>query len=173
MPTRHSMERIKMTTELNPIAEPLKVICLITAETPGHTSLYYQIKNVSTALVHVFDSPRMPYIFIQEDGSLLVLHGVHPPDPDLDYYGIEIPITRPLPPGEVMECKVSLTPLYLKNHYEEEREPADLHGQVIVHCNVGWGERPILISERHTLSIEMLLAWQHIAHAEAVRVYLP
>ena len=162
-----------MDTEFERVREPLQVICSFVAGAPGHASLQYRIENTSGMILHIFNSPRMPYILLQADGSLLVLHGVHAPDPNLDYYAIEIPITQPIQPGEMVEHQVSLVPLYLKNHYEEQRLPTELHGTVTVHCHVGWGETPILASERHKLSIHMLLVWQHIAKAEAIEVRLP
>ena len=162
-----------MATEFNPMTDSLQVSCSCIAEAPGAISIRYRIENSSMMTLYTFDSPRMPYILLQADGSLLVLHGVNPPDPDLDYYMIEIPITRPIQPGEAVDRQVSLTPLYLSDHYETQRTPTELHGAVKVHCHVGWGETPILASERHTLSITMVLAWQHIAQAEAIQIDLP
>ena len=154
-------------------AEPLQVTCSFMAETPGTALVRYRIENTSTATLHLFDSSRMPYLLLQADGSLLVLHGVNPPDPDLEYYLIEIPITRPIRPGEVVEHQVSLNPLILKDHYETQRSPTELHGVVKVHCQVGWGEKPVLASERHRWSISMLMAWQHLAQAGVIEIKLP
>ena len=62
-------------------------------------SLHVRIENDSDATVHIFDSARMPY-FILDDADLLVLFGVNAPDPEVDYFMVEIPTTRPLDPGE-------------------------------------------------------------------------
>ncbi|WP_157162519.1 hypothetical protein [Cylindrospermum stagnale] len=128
---------------------------------------------MSNATIHVFDSQRMPYLILQDDGSLLVLHGVNPPDSEVDYYGIEIPITRSVEPGEVVSYQVKLTPLYLVDHYERHRTPTDLHGVVVVHCLLGWGETPILVSERQKKSVNFLLNWQHLVNADPIQVNLP
>jgi hypothetical protein len=137
----------------------------------GRARLQVRIENRSDGTVHVFDSDRMPYFIAGAEG-LLVLYGVNPPDPDTDYYGIEIPVTRPLAAGASIEHEVSLDPLYLRDHYEAEREPAALRGTVSVRCEVGWGETPIEASERHLYSIESVLAWQRIAAAPPVMVEL-
>jgi hypothetical protein len=162
-----------MDTAFDQDTQPLQVTCTGVAQAEGDALLQYRIENTSGMTLHIFNSPRMPYILLQEDGSLLVLQGVHAPDPDLDYCMIEIPITRPIQAGEVATQQVNLVPLYLKNHYEEERLPTEFHGTVTVYCHVGWGETPILASERHKLSINSLLAWQHIAKAAAIEVRLP
>ena len=137
----------------------------------GRARLEVRIENRSERTVHVFDSERMPY-FIADDAGLLVLYGVNPPDPDTDYYGIEIPTTRPLAAGAAVDHDVSLDPLFLRDHYETAREPLALRGTVRVRCEVGWGETPIEPSERHLYSIESVLAWQRLAAAPPVEVEL-
>ncbi len=163
---------ITMTQSVS-VTQPLQVSCSSTQDANGEVTLHYQIKNMSNATVHVFDSQRMPYLIMQDDKSLLVLHGVNPPDPEVDYYSIEIPITRPVEPEEVVSYQVRLTPLYVSDHYERHTTPTNLHGLVAVHCQVGWGETPILISEQHKKSINFLLNWQHLAKAEQIQVKLP
>lgn len=162
-----------MTAKSISATQPIQVVCSSILNEEGQPSVRYQIENISDSTIHIFDSPRMPYLLQQEDGSLIVLHGVNPPDPDIDYYGIEIPITQPVEPGEVVSYEVSLQPLYLKDHYETQREPTELHGSVTVHCQVGWGGTPILASERHKKSINFLLDWQNITEAEPTEVNLP
>ena len=73
----------------------------------------------------------------------------------------------------MVSYEVSLIPLYLKDHYQAQRKPTELHGSLTVHCQVGWGETPILASERQKMSINTLLNWQHIIEAEAIEVNLP
>ena len=172
--TPKTLERSStMTAKSNLANAPLQVSCSSIINDSGQASVRYQIKNVADSTIHIFDSPRMPYLLLQEDKSLLVLHGVNPPDPDIDYYMIEIPITRPVKPGEVVSYEVSLVPLYLRDHYQKQSKPTELHGSLTIHCQVGWGETPILESERHTKSINTLLDWQHMTKAEAIQVNLP
>lgn len=128
----------------------------------GAARLRVRIENDGDATVHLLDSPRMPY-FIRDETGLLVLFGVNPPDPEVDYYGIEIPTTRPLEAGAAIEHDVSLDPLYLRDHYETEREPTPLARPLTVRCEVGYGDTPILESERHLYSIESVIAWQKLA----------
>jgi hypothetical protein len=133
----------------------------------GASQLRVRIENDADATVHVLAGERMPYL-IRDDEGLLVLFGVNPPDPDVDYYMVEIPTTRPLEPGGTIEHEVSLDPLYLGDHYETEREPASLERPVTVRCEVGYGDTPILESERHLYSIESVLTWQKLASAPPV-----
>lgn len=134
------------------------------------TSLHVRIENDSEATAHVFDSERMPYL-IRDDDGLLVLFGVNPPDPDLDYFFIEIPVTRPLEAGEAAEHEVALDPLMLGDHYSTDREPTPLERPVTVRCEVGWGTTPIVEGEQHLFSIQALLAWQQHTSAEPIELH--
>jgi hypothetical protein len=137
----------------------------------GPGRLEVRIDNRSGRTLHVLDGERMPYL-IADDGGLLVLFGVTPPDPDVDYYGVEIPTTRPLAPGAAITHDVALRPLHLHDHYEAQREPSTLSGTITVRCEVGWGETPIERAERHLYSIESVLAWQHVTASRPVEVEL-
>jgi hypothetical protein len=137
----------------------------------GPARIQVRIENRSERTVHVLAGERMPYLIAGADG-LLVLFGVNPPDPDVDYYGVEIPTTRPLEAGAAIEHEVALRPLYLRDHYEAEREPSPMTGTVTVRCEVGWGDTPIEPAERHLFSIESVLAWQRLAASEPVQVEL-
>ncbi len=159
-------------------ADPIQVVCSSTTRAEGEVVVQVQIKNVSDATLHLFDSARMPYVLLQADESLLILYGVNPPDPNKDYFTIEIPITRPLAPGAVIENEVSLTPLYLGHHYGLARQrsrPTVKHGTTTVYCEVGWGKTPILPAkeEKSVRNISQLLEWQHTTQAEAIPVELP
>lgn len=129
-------------------------------------------ENAGPAAVHVFDSPRMPYLLTEGD-TLVVLHGVNPPDPDIDYNVIEIPATRPLAAGESLEFEVRLVPLVLRDHFEAARRPAVRHGPARIACRIGWGTTPIPAATRHEWSIGRLLEWQHLATAEPMTVTFP
>src|SRR5687767_12573138 len=52
----------------------------------GKPTVRYAIKNTGTAVVHLLDGGRMPYLLRAKDGALIVLHGVNAPDPDTDYH---------------------------------------------------------------------------------------
>ena len=130
-------------------------------------SLHVRIENDSDATVHIFDSARMPY-FILDDADLLVLFGINAPDPEVDYFMIEIPTTRPVDPGEVVEHDLALDAVTLGDHYETDRETTALEPPLTVRCEVGWGTTPIVESERHLYSIETVLAWQQLTSAEPV-----
>ncbi len=159
-------------------ADPIQVVCSATTHAEGAVVVQVQIKNVSDTTRHLFNSARMPYVLLQADGSLLILYGVNPPDPNTDYFMIEIPATKPLAPGETLENEVSLTPLYLGHHYGLPRQrsrPTAKHGTTTVYCEVGWGETPILPAkeEKSIRNIQQLMEWQHVTRAEAVQVELP
>lgn len=135
------------------------------------------IKNVSEEPLHIFDSPRMPYV-LEQEGELVILYGVNPPDPNVEYFMIEIPATRLLPAGAEVTDVVRLTPLHLGNHYSlpRERNPAvTRHGEVTVHCEVGWGRTPILPAqeEQTVRNIQQLMAWQALSRAKPIPVQFP
>ncbi len=159
-------------------AKPLRVRCMPSTGDAGEITVHVSIENVSDDTLYLFDSPRMPYLLEEEDGDLVILYGVNPPDPNLDYYMIEIPPTQALPPGEWMEDEIRLTPLRLGDHYSLPRErnsPVSRHGAVTVRCEVGWGKTPILPApeEQDVHNINDLLAWQELSRAEPIQVKFP
>ncbi len=159
-------------------SDPIQVTCSSTTRAGGEVVVQVAIKNVSGDTLHLLDGGRMPYVLMQEDQSLLILYGVNPPDPNTEYFAIEIPPTKPLAPGAIIEDEVSLTPLYLGHHYGLHRtrsRPTEKHGETTVHCEVGWGETPILPpkEEKTVRNINQLMAWQHVTRAEAIQVELP
>lgn len=164
---------LTMTSKFNLTTQSPEVSCTLVSNQDEQISVKYQLKNTTDSIIYIFDSARMPYILLQEDGSLLILHGVHPHDPLTSYNGIEIPITKAVKPGDTVSHTISLTPLILKNHYQMDITPTEKHGNVTVHCQAGWGKTPILASESHTKSITTLLEWQNIAKADPVQVNLP
>jgi hypothetical protein len=139
--------------------------------TPVVDGVDVRITNEGDEGVHLLDGERMPYL-LRTDDALVVLFGVNPPDPDLDYLGIDIPLTRPLPAGGVEEHRVTLRPLWLRDHYSSERDPVPLHGAVDVRCEVGWGRTPITAERAREMSITSLLEWQRLARSEPVRLRL-
>lgn len=158
-------------------AKPLRVSCTPATGAAGEIMVRVVIENVSDDTLHIFDSWRMPYL-LEENGDLLILYGVNPPDPNTDYYMIEIPPTRALPPGERIELEVSLTPLRLGHYYSLPRErnsAVTRHGTVTVQCAVGWGVTPILPApeEQQVHNINQLIAWQRLSRAAPVQVQFP
>lgn len=128
-------------------------------------------RNVSGREVHVLDSRRLPYL-LDEQGTLVVLHGVHPPPPDRNFNMIEIPTTRPLAAGEALSFEVALAPLRLRGHYVEE-PTAPRHGAATVICRIAHGATPIDAAARMRTSIDALLAWQTLEASPPVTVQLP
>jgi hypothetical protein len=138
----------------------------------GDLRLKYTIKNNSAETIHVLDGERMPYASIVDDG-VLVLHGVGAMDPDVDYFMVEIPVTKPLGPNEELKYDFALNPLNLSDHFEFEGGTANIHGKTKLTCQVGWLKTPILASERHLFSIETLLSSQQFATGNALEVVFP
>jgi hypothetical protein len=147
--------------------------CQLNLENPDQPSLSVDFCNGMPETIHVIDSPRLPYFILREDGSLLILFGVNPPDPDIDYGMIEIPLTRPLPPGESVSWQVDLVDFHLKDHYQAAWEPAELHGPVPVVVQVGWGATAIDPKVRSRTNINTLLDWQNLTECAAGEVVFP
>jgi len=135
--------------------------------TADGATLHVRIENDSDTTAHVLDGERMPYV-IRDDDGLLVLFGVNPPDPDTDYYMVEIPTTRPLEAGEAVEHDVVLDPVPFHDHYTYDTDEVPLERPVTVRCEVGWGDTPILAAEQHLYSIESVIAWQQLTAAAPV-----
>ena len=134
----------------------------------GTLHLHLTVENTAADTLHIFDSARMPYLILQDDGSLLVLHGVNAPDPDIDYPMIEVPVTQAMAPGAKWETTVVLAPMVLADHYQQARTATALQGQVQVHVQVAWGRTPILPADRARLSIQALLDWQQRALTDPI-----
>jgi len=132
-------------------------------------TLRLELVNHSADVIHVLASPRLPYVLF-EGGRALVLYGVNDPDPDLDYYGIEIPLTRPLAPGEQLSVDTTLVPLVPRHHYEAKQAPVALPPELDVVCKAAYGDTPIDDARRPTMQIKALLAWQHWVTAPPLRV---
>lgn len=128
-------------------------------------------RNASSAPVHVFDWPKMPYL-LDERGTLVVLHGVSPPPEAQDLNAIEIPTTRALAPGEELAFDVALVPLKLRNHYGEE-PPVTRHGAAAIVCRVAHGATPIDAAARAHTTIATLRTWQQIDSSPTLVVRLP
>ena len=129
-------------------------------------------RNVSGAPVHVFDSPRMPYL-IDERGTLVVLHGVSRPPESADLNAIEIPATRALAPGEVFAFDVPLVPVRLRGHYGSEPTGSAPRGVTPIVCRVAHGATPLDAAARAHATISTLLAWQHFESSQTLVVRLP
>ena len=153
------------------MTEPIQVFCKQAfTEKDKSVEVILKINNVSSSTVHIFDSPTMPYFLQKGARSLLISYAVNGPDPHKRYYGTDIPITMPIRPKESIERMVELVPLFLGDHYETDRNPTVLHGNIEVTCQVGWGETPILPTERYQISIESLLSWQKTIESKPVSV---
>ena len=147
--------------------------CQLNIEDPARPSVSVDLYNGSFETIHIFDSQRMPYFILQEDGALLVLFGVNPPDPNIDYFMIEIPLTRPVEPGETESWQVELAGFHLKDHYQAALAPADLHGAFPVIVQIGWGSTAIEPKDRFRTNINILLEWQNLAECAAGQVVFP
>lgn len=129
-------------------------------------------RNISPTTVYLFDSPRMPYL-LDEQGTLVVLHGIHPLPEDRDLNAIEIPTTRALTAGETITFTVALAPLRLHDHYGDEPPAPARHGPTTLVCRVGHGATPIDASARARTSIQTLLHWQRLETSQPISLRLP
>lgn len=131
---------------------------------------HYLVKNNSPETVHIFNSPRMPYLIQEENQFLRVLHAVNAPDPDIDYNFIEIPQTQPLEPGASYGGEVPLAEIVFSDHYSKSREATTLNGSCNITCTVGWLSEPLDSSSQQQVSISQLLDRQNLVQSESVTV---
>jgi hypothetical protein len=134
--------------------------------TDGVVTVRLEAVNQSSMPVHVLSSKRLPYVMF-EQGRAIVLYGVNDPDPDLDYYHIEIPPSRPLAPGETLIAEAQVVPLVPHHHYESKTAPVALPAELEVTCKLAYGDTPI---DPTKMAINALLAWQHWVAAPTLRV---
>lgn len=156
-----------------PVDRPPALAIDLTVAGEGTSALtaHCAANNISTAPVHVFDAPRMPYL-IEDRGTLVLLHGVSPPPENADLNTIEIPTTRPLAPGESFAFDVPLVPLVLRGHYGPVTGAVP-HGPAAIVCRVAHGATPIDAITRARMSIATLLSWQQIESSPTLAVRLP
>ena len=139
----------------------------------GRVIVRYEIHNAGADALHVIDSKRLPYQ-LADGTTLVILYGVNPPDPNRLYNMIEIPLTRPLGPGERITGEQVMPLKSLRDHYGEQPVPDSLqHGTIQIRCDVGWGTTPITAASRRSMSIQQVLAWQQISHVGPFDVEVP
>lgn len=148
--------------------DKVSLSCTTSAD-DGVVTLRLEAINRSPDVVHVFASTRLPYVLF-DGGRATVLYGVNDPDPDLDYYGIEIPLTRPLAPGEHLVAGATIVPLVPRHHYEAKPAPVALPADLEVTCKLAYGDTPIDEDHRARMTINALLAWQHWVTAPTLHV---
>ena len=126
-------------------------------------SCWIEATNVGPTTVHVFDSDQMPYL-LQDRDALVVLYGMHEPPANLDYWGIEIPLTKPLAPGEVVRGAVSLDPLWVHSHYGAGDPFVGLAHPTRIRTVVGWGNLPLDDVALASTNVHLVCReWQRLA----------
>jgi len=149
-------------------ASPLQLSCAPDAANP--LLLQCELVNTLDRTVHVFDSARMPYVLVEDHHTLVVLYGVHLPLTLTTYNIVEIPVTRPLEPGQRFGFSADLGARLFPNHYEEEPRPPDLSGTCRVVPRLGYLDAPVTPAEVSTLTIGELVERQHLIEAPALEV---
>jgi hypothetical protein len=152
-----------LTPGKSAMTDPISLSCS-TSTTGDTVTLHLEAINRSDRVVHVLTSKRLPYVLF-EGGRAMVLCGVNDPDPDIDYYGIEIPPSRPLAPGERLTADAAIVPLVPHHHYGGQEAPVALPAELEVVCKLAYGDAPL-----EAQVINGLLAWQHWVTAAPLRV---
>lgn len=150
---------------------PLQLGCML--DSADHPVLRCEMTNTLDHTVHVFDSARMPYLWQDDDGELVVLHGVHGPLSLTNYNIVEIPVTRPLAPGERFSFVAELDSHLLPNHYEEVPRPTELRGECVVSARLGVLSAAVSQEQVSELGMAELLERQQVIAAQSIRVVLP
>jgi len=142
---------------------------LTCSQAVGAPAVRCEARNVSQQTVHVFESKRMPYLLLEGDG-LVLLFGVHEAPPLKSFNMVEIPVTRPLAPGETLRFERVVDPLVLANHYETVATPAHFAGEHRLVGRVGWLSEPVTREMVHQIAMPWLLARQQTADAVPITV---
>lgn len=151
------------------MTDKISLSCTTTTGGNGIVTLRLEAINHSPAQVHLLESKRLPYVLF-EDGRAVVLYGVNDPDPDMDYYGIDIPLSRPFAPDEHLVATTTIVPLVPHHHYEAKHTPVTLPAEFEVVCKLAYGDTPIDEARRRGMAINAILAWQHWITAPPLRV---
>lgn len=86
----------------------------------GGVRVAWTLRNEGREAVHLLRTERMPYVIVDAPDRVKLAWSIQPQDPDLDYYGIEIPITLALAPGAVERGEVTLkVPLEVHDHFSQ------------------------------------------------------
>jgi len=135
--------------------------------------VHYEIRNVSAESIHIVDNHRVPYQIARDLNTLVILHGINRPEPTV-LYEMEVPLTRPLLPGEVVTGELMWPTTGMRDHYRGRVTPANLlHGTIQVRCEVGWWVKPITEADSVSKSLLELLASQHVVGYGPFDVTLP
>jgi len=172
-PSPPQPDEVSPMNKIDSSSEAIHATLRVTGSGTPELAVHWQIHNQGQETAHVLHGSRMPYLLLEDERTLVVLHGVNPPDPDIDYNVIEIPTTRALAPGQSLTGTVPLVPLVLRHHFEQERAPRPMSGDLQVVFEVGWTRAPIEEQERHTLNIQAVLDRQIRARSAPVTVTLP
>lgn len=155
---------------------PLDISCSLVQKAADAVFISVEATNNSEQTLHMIASvssnKKQPYVMMNE-GALEVIFGINEPDPDIDYFGVEIPFTRPLGPGEVYKEEVQIIPLTQREHFGYDQEVTPLRGDVRVVCRFAVLRAPIEASQRHTLSLQQVLDQHEWAKPIELTVTVP
>jgi len=158
---------------VNSPAKAVEVHCKATKD-ERHVYIRYEIRNSSPQTIHIVDSKRMPYQLLRDVNTLVILHGVNPPRPDVFYNILEMPMTRALQTDEVFVGSVVWPMQSMHDHYGGNTTPVSLlHGTFQVRCEAGWWTTPITEEDRVRLSFTDVIESQHVAGDGPFAVTLP
>jgi hypothetical protein len=129
-------------------------------------------QNKSDAPIHVFDSSRLPYLIEQKDRSLLVLHGLHAPDPHTSYMIINIPPTQAVAPGAEFTFEIGLRDTPWTDHYTRSAKETGL-GERLVIPRLAWLPEPIPEDKVGEITIHRVVEAQQLVEAPPIKVDLP
>jgi hypothetical protein len=142
----------------------------------GTHLIRYQIRNDTSATIHIVDSRIVPYELIREADFLVILHGIHDFNPrqTMRTFHAMVPVTRPVLPGETFAGHAVWPKRIMRDHYSGELTPASLlHGTIRVRCEVGWWATPITEANRASRSFYEVLDSQQLAGHGPINVTLP
>jgi hypothetical protein len=126
----------------------------------GSAVITCTLHNKGANTVHVLSGSRMPYLLKREDGTLHVLQGLHPGDPNIEYYGSEIPGSLALKPGGKLDFSLNLDPLQLTTHYAYGKLPLEVDLPIKIQFSVGIVPEAINPKTPHLYSAQGILGRQ-------------
>ena len=129
-------------------------------------------KNTLHMIASLSQKKKQPYL-LKSEGVLEVIYGVNAQDPDIDYFGVEIPTTRPLKPGEVFKEHVQIIPLMQRDHFGHDLNETPLQGELNVMCRFAFMRTPIETSMLNAISLHQIMGWLEEVEPIKLKVDLP
>jgi len=156
-------------------AEGLSCSVSVIERTKDATKLSVKFENRSKDIVHIFDSKRMPYISVITPSNVLASFALQEPQPNIDYYMIELPPTMEIAAGSTRKLLFDVNkPLLVSSHFSRPQPyNGRLDENMKVDAEVGVIPNSIPKKKAFDLGYNNVLRSQKIIKCKPVKITMP